>query len=240
MTSDTNKRSRTTSRYLLLGLLTVAPLWVTWLVFDFVFTQLSATGGPWVERFADAIAGGRPELAEFLARPGFQSTLAVVLTLVVLYLIGWFASNVIGQRIIDYVEVLVLRMPGVGPIYGGTKRFLASIREKPGGLQRVVLIQFPTADMKALGLVTRVITDVDTGREIAAVYVPTAPNPTSGYIELVPVEDVVATDWTLDEAMSFIMTGGATSPESVRFHTPEELDRAAARATGGTAGTPDR
>jgi uncharacterized membrane protein len=240
MTSETEKRSRTAPRYLLLGLLTVAPLWVTWLVFDFVFTQLSATGGPWVERLADAIAGGRPELAQFLERPAFQSSLAVVLTLVVLYLIGWVASNVIGRRIIDYVEGLVLRMPGVGPIYGGTKRFLASIREKPGGLQRVVLIRFPTADMKALGLVTRVITDVDTGRELAAVYVPTAPNPTSGYIELVPVEDVVATDWTMDEAMSFVMTGGATSPEHVRFHTPAELDRLEARESADATDTSDR
>jgi uncharacterized membrane protein len=120
----------------------------------------------------------------------------------------------------------VLRTPVVAAIYGGTKRFLAAIKEKPSGVQRVVLISFPTAEMKAVGLVTRVIKDADTGEDLAAVYVPTAPNPTSGYIELVPVRDVVSTDWTIDEAMSFVMTGGATSPDSVRFRTAGELRRA--------------
>jgi uncharacterized membrane protein len=63
------------------------------------------------------------------------------------------------------------------------------------------------------------------------VYVPTAPNPTSGYIEIVPVKHVVSTDWTIDEAMSFVMTGGVTSPDRVRYYTDIERVRAeAARA----------
>jgi uncharacterized membrane protein len=91
------------------------------------------------------------------------------------------------------------------------------MKEKPRGLQRVVLISFPTDNMKAVGLVTKIIRDTESDRELAVVYVPTAPNPTSGYIEIVPVEFVVSTDWTIDEAMSFVMTGGVTSPDSVRF-----------------------
>ena len=64
------------------------------------------------------------------------------------------------------------------------------------------------------------------------VYVPTAPNPTSGYIEIVPVADVVATDWTVEEAMTFIMTAGTNSPESVRFrNSPSDAD-----GTGGAGG----
>jgi uncharacterized membrane protein len=226
MDSATEQRVRRTPRYLILGLLTVTPLWVTWLVFDFVYTQLSAIGGPWVSTLAAALSTDKPAAADLLLRPGFQSALGVVLTLVLLYVVGWLASNVIGQRIIHHLERLVLRTPVVAAIYGGTKRFLAAIKEKPSGVQRVVLISFPTAEMKAVGLVTRVIKDADTGEDLAAVYVPTAPNPTSGYIELVPVRDVVSTDWTIDEAMSFVMTGGATSPDSVRFRTAAELRRA--------------
>jgi len=126
-------------------------------------------------------------------------------------------------------------VPLVAAIYGGTKRFLTAIKEKPTGVQRVVLISFPTAEMKAVGFVTRVIKDMDTGEDLAAVYVPTAPNPTSGYIEIVPVKDVVSTDWTMDEAMSFVMTGGATSPDRVRFRTARELEAVArANAAAGT------
>ena len=66
-------------------------------------------------------------------------------------------------------------------IYGATKRFLQSLLQPPVGGQRVVLISFPTAEMKTVGLVTKVIRDEVSGRDLAVVYVPTSPNPTSGY-----------------------------------------------------------
>jgi uncharacterized membrane protein len=102
-------------------------------------------------------------------------------------------------------------------MYSGTKRFLSVVKEKPAGVQRVVLIPFPTPEMRAVDFVTRVMEDVGPGRKIAAVYVPTSPNTTSGYIELVPLDQCTATDWTMDEAMSFVITGGATSPPTLRF-----------------------
>src|SRR3546814_3557628 len=71
--------------------------------------------------------------------------------------------------------------------------------------------------MKSVGFVTRVVREQGTGRELAAVYVPTTPNPTSGYLEIVPVELITPTDWTVDQAMSFIISGGARSEE----HTSE-------------------
>jgi uncharacterized membrane protein len=67
--------------------------------------------------------------------------------------------------------------------------------------------------------------DETSGRELAVVYVPTSPNPTSGYIEIVPLEDVVQTGWTMEEAMSFVMTGGANAPDRVRY-TPSPEKRA--------------
>jgi uncharacterized membrane protein len=72
--------------------------------------------------------------------------------------------------------------------------------------------------MKTVGLLTRTMKEAESGRELAIVYVPTTPNPTSGYLEIVPMEQVVWTDWTLDEAMNFIITGGTVAPErSVSF-----------------------
>jgi len=226
MNPDTEKRVKRTPRYLIIGILTLAPLWVTWLVFDFVFGHLSAIGGPWVSGLARVLRPQAPAVADILLQPAFQSALGVVLTLLLLCAIGWLASNIIGQRIIHYFERLVLNVPLVAGIYGGTKRFLAAMKEQPTGVQRVVLISFPTAEMKAVGLVTRVIRATDTGEELAIVYVPTAPNPTSGYIEIVPVKDTVPTDWTIDEAMAFVMTGGVTSPDGVRYRTEAQLRQA--------------
>jgi uncharacterized membrane protein len=59
--------------------------------------------------------------------------------------------------------------------------------------------------------------DPTTGRQLAAVYVPTSPNPTSGYIEIVPLEDVVQTDWSVEEAMAFVMTGGTNARDELVF-----------------------
>ncbi len=217
MTPEAEKRVKNTPRYLLVGVLTVAPLWVTWLVFNFIFTRLSRIGEPWVVGMARAMRRDWPSMSDLLLQPTFQSALAVAITLIILYLIGWVATRVIGQRIIHWLESLVQNIPMVAAIYGGTKRFLAVIKEKPGNVQRVVLIRFPSPEMRAVGLVTRVIHDADSGEELAVVYVPTSPNPTSGYIEIVPVSEVISTDWTIDEAMSFVVTGGANSPDVVRF-----------------------
>jgi uncharacterized membrane protein len=85
---------------------------------------------------------------------------------------------------------------------------------KPAGTQRVVLIDFPSPELKSIGFVTRVFVDAG-GRELAAVYVPTTPNPTGGYLEIVPVEKLVATDWSMDQAMAFLLSGGAVGPDKL-------------------------
>lgn len=217
MKESTKVHLRHTPRYLLIGVFTAAPLWVTWLVFDFLLTLLSRLGSPWINAFAAGLRRVSPALADSLADSWFQSLLAALISLVLLYLLGWAASRVIGRRVLDAFESLVQRIPLVAAIYGGTKRFLSVVKEKPADVQRVVLIPFPTPEMRAVGFVTRVLDDEASGRKIAAVYVPTSPNPTSGYIELVPLDHCTPTDWSMDEAMSFVITGGATAPASVRF-----------------------
>jgi uncharacterized membrane protein len=217
MKESTKAHLRHTPRYLLIGVITAAPLWVTWLVFDFLLTLLSRLGSPWINAFAAGLRRVSPALADSLTDSWFQSLLAALVSLVLLYLLGWAASRVIGRRILDAFDALVQRIPLVAAIYGGTKRFLSVVKEKPADVQRVVLIPFPTPEMRAVGFVTRVLDDEASGRKIAAVYVPTSPNPTSGYIELVPLDHCTPTDWSMDEAMSFVITGGATAPARVRF-----------------------
>jgi uncharacterized membrane protein len=81
----------------------------------------------------------------------------------------------------------------------------------------VVLIEFPSPEMKTVGFVTRTMQDKSSGKQLAAVYVPTTPNPTSGYLEIVPVDKLVSTEWTIDEAMNFIISGGAVAPDNVPY-----------------------
>jgi len=114
-------------------------------------------------------------------------------------------------------EAVIARVPLANVIYTSARKLLDILQTKPGSTQRVVLIDFPHRDMKSIGLVTRVLHEEGTGRELAAVYVPTTPNPTSGYLEVVPVELLTPTDWTVDQAMGFIISGGAVAPDSIPF-----------------------
>ncbi|GAB4354189.1 MAG: DUF502 domain-containing protein [Immundisolibacter sp.] len=204
-------------RYFIAGVLTAIPLWVTWWVLSFVFRQLSALGLPWLQALATRLQEQAPLVAVVLRDERLQSALAVLLSLAAFCLLGWFATRLIGQRLMSLGERLIERLPLVQTVYGGTKKMLSALSEPPTGVRRVVLIDFPTAHMRTVGLVTRTLRDRATGQELAAVYVPTTPNPTSGYLEIVPLERLISTDWTMDEAMAFVISGGTMAPDHVPF-----------------------
>jgi uncharacterized membrane protein len=202
-------------RYLITGLLTFLPLWVTFLVFKFIFGVLANMGAPLVSAFVALLNLWAPQAAAELNQGWITNSLALLLTLVALYLVGFFANWVIGQRLLHAFDSLLQRIPLVQTIYGGTKRLTAVLQNKPSGLQRVVLVDFPRKGMKVVGFVTRTMTEEGTGREMAAVYIPTTPNPTGGYLEVVPVDALTPTDWTMDQAMAFIISGGAVAPDTL-------------------------
>jgi len=205
------------------GVLIVIPIWVTWLVFGFLLGLLSQWGEPVAKALSEAV-GQYPALG-FLLHPAFRSAIAVAWMLAALYVLGWIATRVIGGRLIAAFDSLMARIPFVQTIYGSTKKLVAALQQKPDGVHRVVLIEFPSPDMKTVGFVTRTFRDADTGEELAAVYVPTTPNPTSGYLEIVPIDKVVSTDWSMDSAMSFIISGGAVAPDKVRYRGGRGNDR---------------
>jgi len=208
---------RNAQRYLLTGILSVIPLWITWLVFKFFFVQLSSLGLPWVMAVSKTLQQHSPTMAEWMVAPWFQSILAIVLTLFALYLLGWVASKVIGERILSLVDTLMHRIPVVQTVYGAVSKLIGVLKSKPENIQRVVLIAFPHPGMRAVGFVTKVMEDANTGQQLAAVYVPTTPNPTSGYMEIVPLEDLISTDWSMDEAMTFILSAGAVAPDRISY-----------------------
>ncbi|MGH8729283.1 MAG: DUF502 domain-containing protein [Burkholderiales bacterium] len=217
-------------RYILTGLLTIIPLWVTWLIFTFVLGQLITIGAPWAGATARQIEEHFPKLASWLLEPWLQFVLAVLFTLILLYLIGWAATLVVGKRVIAWFESLVERIPFVKTIYGATRKMLETLQQKPERVQRVVLINFPSPEMKVVGFVTSTFFDEGTSQQLAAVYVPTAPNPTSGYIEILPVERITSTNWTVDEALTFIVTAGAIAPQNLTYSGSASAPSAAALA----------
>ena len=192
-------------RYFLTGLLTLLPIWLVWVVFKFVFAALSDLS--------------RPMLGSLIAQfpPWVQTAIALLVTVAFIVAVGALARRVVGQTLLRWFETVIARIPLAKTIYGSARQLIDLLQTKPDGVQRVVLIDFPHSEMKSVGFVTRVLRDEITGAELAAVYVPTTPNPTSGYLEVVPMEKLIPTDWTVDQAMTFIISGGAVSPDRIPF-----------------------
>ncbi|OGT54149.1 MAG: hypothetical protein A3E01_20800 [Gammaproteobacteria bacterium RIFCSPHIGHO2_12_FULL_63_22] len=204
-------------KYFLTGLLTLLPIWLVWIVFKFVFGLLSGLSTPIIGPVTSSIAASDPAMFGWLADAWVQTAIALAATVLFIMLVGLLARRVVGQKIIAWLELLIARIPLAKTIYGSARQLLDLLQTKPDGTQRVVLIDFPHNEMKSVGFVTRILHDELTGAELAAVYVPTTPNPTSGYLEVVPVERLTPTDWTVDQAMTFIISGGAVSPDKIPF-----------------------
>ena len=208
-------------RNFIAGLLTVIPLAITLWLLQFLFKLLSQFGQPVVRAIQRDLGEDTPVLSALFHQPWFDDLLAVVIVVLAIYLLGVVAGRVIGAQILHAFESLVARLPLVQSVYGAVKKLVGVLQTKPDNVERVVLVSFPHSRMKAVGLVTRTLTDAHTGQQLAAVYVPTTPNPTSGYLEVVPLDDLVSTDWTMDEAMNFIISGGAIAPEAIPFSRPD-------------------
>lgn len=204
-------------RYFASGLVTVIPLGITWWLLNLLFQQLVKLGLPLVLLLSQNLRGEMPELASLLLEPWFDNLLAALLVIVAIYLLGWAANRVIGKQALHVMDRFIERLPLAKSIYGSIKKLILVLQTKPENVDRVVLIDFPHNGMKAVGLVTRTLLDKQTGQELAAVYVPTTPNPTNGYLEVVPIENVVTTDWSVEEAMNFIISGGAIAPDDIPF-----------------------
>jgi uncharacterized membrane protein len=207
-------------RNIIAGILIVIPIWVTIWVLTFLISLLIQFGSPATGQLAIWLAPTSPNLAALFQSTWFQNALAVLIVLIGMLILGVVGRAVIGRRLLAAFDGVMARIPLVHSIYGAARKLIQTVQTKPDGQQRVVLIEFPSPGMKAVGLLTRVFIDPATGIEIAAVYVPTTPNPSSGYVELVPAATLVPLDWTVNEAITFIISGGAVAPESFAWSGP--------------------
>ena len=139
------------------------------------------------------------------------------ISVVIIYIIGVIASNLVGRRILRFGESILDRIPIFRQIYRGFKQVVDSLsgyQVKTAAFHEVVLIEFPREGMKTLGFITNEIID-ESGNKMYAVYVPTAPVPTSGYFEIGPEEMITRISLTVDEAMRMIMSSGIVSPQKI-------------------------
>ncbi|MBI3809103.1 MAG: DUF502 domain-containing protein [Nitrospirae bacterium] len=192
-------------RYFITGLLVIVPIWGTILVLKTLFVTL------------DGILGDIPE--RYLTQRYVPGVGILVLFLLII-LAGLLATNIMGRRVVKLWEDLLQRVPLVRGIYTTIKSMMdvLSFQEKNAETReysRVVMIEFPRKGQYALALVTGVtpgeVQDISPDRVIN-VYVPTSPNPTSGYLLFVPESELIPVSMSVEEAMKMMFSGGMYTP----------------------------
>lgn len=202
---------RSTQSSILAGVIIIGPLFATYLIFSYLLGALAEAGRPMVRLFATYLP------REWLTQAWVQSAMAVLLTLVLLYVVGRVTSLVIGRQVFNLFEAVLERLPFVAKVYTSVRQLVETMMAKKDTSQRVVLVDFPIAGQKSVGFLTRTLTDAETGRPLAAVLLPNAINPTSAFLQILPLERVTETSLTMEQAMSMLMTGGAAGPETIRY-----------------------
>jgi uncharacterized membrane protein len=192
-------------RYFMSGLLIWLPIIVTVLVVRFIVHL--------VDQLLLVLPRGlRPEVLFGVYIPG----LGVVLAVVVLLLTGLLMTNFMGRTLVGLWEDVLQRIPFVRAIYSGVKSFSETLLSNKGNsFKKVLLIQYPRAGMWSVGFQTNAdLPEISarTGVEQVCVFVPTTPNPTSGFIMMVPRAEVIELDMTVDAAMKMIVTLGVVMP----------------------------
>lgn len=208
-----NKKGNAFKRHFLTGLILILPLWLTYFILKIIYKLVAARSSGPVRWVWGLFSEDAP--LEFLT-----TVISFFLTIVVIWGVGALAS-VGGKRLFKVVEDWLLRVPGVGGLYSTFKQVTHIAFVGKSEFRRVVLFEFPQPGMYAIGFVTnekhwRLVVD---GKEETGVsiFYPTTPNPTTGYLLVVPERKIIPTSMTPDEAFRVIVSAGIVSPERTVF-----------------------
>ncbi|EHQ51597.1 hypothetical protein ECTPHS_02826 [Ectothiorhodospira sp. PHS-1] len=192
-------------RYLIAGLVVWVPLITTVVVIKFIVDMMDRTllllPPPW-----------RPENLLGFTIPGF----GIVVALVIVFLTGLVVANLVGRKLVDLWEAILARIPLVSTIYSAVKQVMETLFGAGGdSFRKVLLIEYPRKGIWTLGFQTGSgLGEVQarTERQVVSVFVPTTPNPTSGFIILVPRDEVIELDMSVEDGLKFVMSLGVVVP----------------------------
>jgi len=191
--------------YFLAGLLVIVPLGVTL----FVITAILRL----IDRLLIVIP---PKFHPHTYLPFKIPGLGLVLAILLVMLTGILVKNYIGRRVVDFGEYILSGIPLVRPVYAAVKQVIqAMFGDTPYAFKRAILIEYPRKEIYALAFVTgRSYGEIKekTGKEMINVFLPTTPNPTSGFYLVVPEEDTVPLDISVEDAFKLLISGGVVEP----------------------------
>ncbi|WP_372521796.1 DUF502 domain-containing protein [Sulfuricaulis sp.] len=192
-------------RYLMAGLLVWVPLGVTLLIVAFLVDLMDQT----LRLLPESL---QPENLLGFRVPG----LGAVLTAVIVFVTGMIVTNLFGMQLFNIGERILQRIPLVRSIYASVKQVTESMFSSGKSFRKVVLVEYPRKGMWSLAFQTGTGAEEvrdKTGRDVTNVFIPTTPNPTSGFFLMVPREDVVELDMSVDDGLKMLLSVGVVVPE---------------------------
>jgi len=192
-------------RYLMAGLLVWVPLGVTLLIVAFLVDLMDQT----LRLLPDSI---QPENILGFRIPG----LGAVMTAVIVFVTGMIVTNLFGMQLFNIGERILQRIPLVRSIYASVKQVTESMFSSGKSFRKVVLVEYPRKGMWSLAFQTGTGAEEvrdKTGRDVTNVFIPTTPNPTSGFFLMVPREDVIELDMSVDDGLKMLLSVGVVVPE---------------------------
>jgi uncharacterized membrane protein len=213
------------------GLILGLPIAITfWIVLQLYLTLQNVVLAPTIYVIHRIVGEERVQALPAWWRDIVQPVFALGCVLALLYFLGLFVST----RLARTIDWLMSRVPVVTTIYQAVRGVFESLGNQKGTskFKRVVSVAYPHAGTRVPGFVMKSMNDVQTGRTILSVFVPFAPLPTSGFVLLVPEDDVIDLGWTVNETMQGIVSGGLSLPNSVRFTAAGASAQGLAGGTG--------
>ena len=142
--------------------------------------------------------------------------LEIIITIIFIIFIGFISLSYLGKKFLGIIDFLFKKIPLLGTFWSAIKQMSQSFKESGSKSKSVVLVQYPRKDVWAVGFATKENTGEitnKTGRKLINVFVPTTPNPTSGFLLMFPKEDVIYLNMTFEEASKFIVSAGTTTTD---------------------------
>ena len=194
-------------------MLITLPIALTWFILQFLLKNFDALS-PVFTRMLIQLGAPIPE--------GFRIPfLGLVVTLLIVLAVGWLTTNFFGKKLFELGELIIEKIPFVRRIYKSSKQVVSSIAEADTStFRKVVLIEFPRRGLLAIGFVTgesRGEVQRITRENMLNVFVPTMPNPTSGFLIFSPPEELTEVSMTIEEGIKYVVSGGIVTPPEFKI-----------------------
>ena len=187
------------------GLAVLVPLFVAWFTVFYIVRKVDSFVIPWVIKLL--VRAGVP--SEYIHPvPGA----GLVVTVILIFLVGIFATNFFGKKLVSLWEHIMEHIPGVRVIHTAAKQLVLSVADSsdPSKFSKVVMVEYPRRGIYSLGFVTNEVRGELPGMSNPSytVFIPTSPNPTSGMMIVVPQNEVVPLPLTVEEGIRVVVSGG--------------------------------